>query len=503
MRDTVEMFVNGRRRTVVGAAVFQPLTEFLRSDLQLTGTKVVCAEGDCGSCTVFLGKPAGDRIDYRTVTSCIQYIYQLDGVHVVTVEGLKYGNDLNPVQQAMVKNGGAQCGFCTPGFVVSMYAMFEGNGHHEKPIDDHQLRRGLTGNLCRCTGYEPILRAGLAVDAAAVKKLDELYPPDAMLPAMRDAHGLAVKVTNAGRTFYKPTSVADAVAFKRDTPNCTIISGGTDLGVQMNKGLRQLTTVMSTAALGELEGVRVENGNMIVGARATITDLEFLAAEHVPEYSKVLAYFGSPPIKNAGTVGGNLANGSPIADSPPALFALDAEIELVGVTGRRRVSIASFYTGYKQTCAKLDELIAAVVIPLPRRGEVLKLYKVSKRKDLDISAFTAAVWMRLDGMHIESARVAYGGVGPTVMRMSGVEELLADAEATEDLFDEAADVAAAAVKPISDVRGSADYRSRLAANVMRKLWLDVFVTDEVNDGRGFINADASATDGQYNGNGHA
>lgn len=479
MRDFVLLYVNGQRFELRGTRLFQSLSDFLRYELQLTGTKVVCAEGDCGSCTVFVGRPRAGAMNYRTVCSCIQYLYQLDGSHIVTIEGLKYDGELNPVQSAMVRCQGAQCGFCTPGFVVSMCALFE----DDATMTEHRLRRGLVGNLCRCTGYEPILKAGLDVDASKMRRLDELYPPTAYLPVLSQAAGEAVLARDGERTFFKPATIAEAVAFKRDYADCVIIAGGTDLGVQMNKGIRELRTVMSTAALEPLRELVVSDGQIIAGAGVSLSDLESATASAMPEYAAMLHHFGSPPIRNAGTLGGNIANASPIGDTMPALFVLNADIELTGVAGSRHVNINDFYIGYKQTVATQDELITRVFIPLPRSGELFKLYKVSKRKDLDISTFAAAIWMTIDAQRrITDARIAFGGVAATIVRMPLTEMALTGQLISEQLFDDAATVAISEIKPISDVRGSADYRSRLAGNILRKFFAETF-DDQNGNGR--------------------
>ena len=349
MRDYVLIYVNGQRHEVRGHRAFQSLSDFLRYDLGLTGTKVVCAEGDCGSCTIFLGRPAGDKIDYRTACSCIQFLYQLDCTHIVTVEGLKYGGSLNPVQEAMITWQGSQCGFCTPGFIVSMYAMFEQTPHHHAA--PAEVQAACVGNLCRCTGYESILRAGSSVPADQVRPLAQLYPDTTMQVELRDRASDPVNVSSGERSFFKPATIEEACRFRRDNPGCTIISGGTDIGVQLNKCLRDPKVFLSLSGLSALRTVGVENGAIVAGALASIADLERISRDATPEYARLLYYFGSPPIKNAGTIGGNIANGSPIGDSMPALFVLNAEIELTGENGSRRVNINDFYTGYKKTVA--------------------------------------------------------------------------------------------------------------------------------------------------------
>lgn len=465
MRDYVLIYVNGHRYEVRGKAAFGSLSDFLRCELSLTGAKIVCAEGDCGSCSILLGKADGHRLNYRTVCSCIQFLSQLDCSHIVTVEGLKYSGKLNPVQEALVEFQGTQCGFCTPGFVVSLCGMFE----DRKIVGVEDVRASCIGNLCRCTGYESILRAGASVDGEKMQPLNVLYPPEQILAEFSRAEPEAVGVSHDGKTFFKPTTILAACEFRRDHPDCTILSGGTDTGVQVNKGLREPRTILVTSGLRELEAVHLVEGVIVAGARASFTDLETLCSQHLPEYAKLLYYFGSPPIRNAGTLGGNIANGSPIGDSMPALFVLNAEIELSSVAGSRRVNLNEFYTGYRKTVMKGDELITRVFIPLPKSDETLKLYKVSRRKDLDISAFTAAFWMKREGEMITDIRIAYGGVAPTIVRLPKVEVYLRGRRLDPETAAEAGAIARSEVKPITDVRGSADYRLQLCENILLKL----------------------------------
>jgi xanthine dehydrogenase small subunit len=472
MRDHLILYVNGTRHRIDGGRAFQSLSDFLRYDLGLVGTKVVCAEGDCGSCTVFLGRPdpTGSRIEYCTICSCIQFLSQLDCTHIVTVEGLKYDGHLNPVQEAMVQCQGAQCGFCTPGFVVSMCAMFEQRRERTTPQD---VAVACVGNLCRCTGYEPIMRAGAAVDPSSMRPLDELYPPQAMVRELNEHAGESVMVSAFGKTFCKPATVGEAVAYRAEHPSCTVLAGGTDVGVQMNKCLRDPRNILSLSALSELRTIEVQDGAVVAGALGSIADLESVTRDAIPEFARLLYWFGSPPIKNAGTIGGNVANGSPIGDSMPAMYVLNAEVELTGVNGVRRVNINNFYTGYKTNVATPGELITRVFIPIPAADEILKLYKVCRRKDLDISAFTAAIWMKRDGETISDVRIAYGGVGPNILRLKKTEDYFRGNALTPQTVREAGSIARTEITPISDVRGGADYRSQLGENVLRKLYSEL------------------------------
>ncbi|MEA2736637.1 MAG: xanthine dehydrogenase small subunit [Humisphaera sp.] len=472
MRDYVLIYVNGHRHELRGARAFQTLSNFLRYDLGLVGTKVVCAEGDCGSCAVLVGRvDDNERLTYRAITSCIQFVYQLDAAHVVTVEGLKHNGALNPVQEAMVRCQGAQCGFCTPGFIVSMCGLLE----EQEKLDENTLLAGLVGNLCRCTGYESILKAGMESNASNVKRLADLYPVQPLLAALREHAGTPVHVraTESDREFFKPVTDAQATEFKASHPNCVLIAGGTDLGVQVNKGTRDPAIILSLSGLSELRSITHHDDRLTIGALATLADVEHHVEPLSAELTKMFARHGSPLIRNAGTLAGNIANASPIGDSMPALFVLNAEIELTGRAGARRVNMNDFYTGYRKTVIAADELITRVIVPLPKAGEYFRLYKVSKRHDLDISTFTAAFWMRRENGVIAEIRIAYGGCGPVIYRLRKTEDALTGKPLNESEFDAATEIARGEIAPISDVRGDADYRLQLAENILRKFFFDV------------------------------
>lgn len=492
MRNRLLLYINGKRHEISGNQAFMTLSDYLRYDLAATGTKVVCAEGDCGACTVMLGRLKEGELAYKPVNACIQYLYQLDCTHVVTVEGLRSGEALNPVQEAMMACHGAQCGYCTPGFIVAMCGLFDERKQAAEagPVQAGDIRDALTGNLCRCTGYEPIIQAGLSVAEDRVTGLHRLYPPQEMISTFTDALKVPVRLEGVNfdgqpRLAFIPVSLPEAVAFKASHPGLTVIQGGTDVSVVCNKRGFEPAVIMSLSNLVEpgLEEISLQKSNppaLLIGAKATLSQLETLSATACPELHAILETFGGPQIKQAGTLAGNVANGSPIADSTPFLMVMNAEVELTGVNGSRRVNMNDFYTGYKQNVMAPDELITRFECPLPAEDEILKLYKVSRRKHLDISTFTAAFLMRLDGQNrIASIRIAYGGVAATVVRLPGTEAFLTGRPFELGTFEEAGTVAVSEISPLSDVRGSSAYRNLLAENILQKFFFDAQAREAV------------------------
>ncbi|HEV7767306.1 MAG TPA: FAD binding domain-containing protein [Thermoanaerobaculia bacterium] len=462
MRDHVLVHVNGIPHRIGGARAFQTLSRFLREDQRATGTKIVCEEGDCGACTVLIGRRENDGLVYRAVNSCIQFVFQLDCAHVVTVEGLTRGGELTPLQQAMVRCHGAQCGYCTPGFVMAMAAMCEENAT--------DARRALTGNLCRCTGYESIINA--ARETVDQPKIEQLYSSAPILEAIAQVEHDPVAFDN----FAKPVDLDSAIAFKRDHPDTVIVQGATDFGVWRTKRNFTPAAVLSLDGVDGLSDITVEGDTLIAGGRVSLARFESAIRELVPSMSEIMDRFGSPQIKNAGTLAGNIANASPIADTLPFLFVTHASLELTGSNGARMVPIRDFYLGYKKLDLRPDEIITRIHIPLPRDGETLRLYKISKRSHLDISTFTAAMLMRRTDGRVDSMRIAYGGVGPVVLRLGKTEEFLAGQPFKLDTFAAAGEIARDEIAPISDVRGSREFRLQLAENILSRFYYDACVT---------------------------
>ncbi|MBX9721891.1 MAG: FAD binding domain-containing protein [Candidatus Obscuribacterales bacterium] len=369
----------------------------------------------------------------------------------------------------MVKCHGAQCGFCTPGFVVAMCKYFDEN----KKADSQAIKDCVTGNLCRCTGYEPIIKAGLNVDTDSIIPLSQLYPPAEMMRIFQSERSETVSLKSDEQAVYIPATIEEAAKLKASDPEAVLISGGTDLCVVMNKRGYAPKSFISLSNISGLNEISVKDGVMKAGSKVTLSQLEEFFREKVPEFHNILWVFGSPQIRNAGTLAGNIANASPIADTPPFLFIMDAVLEIYSSKGTRQVRINDFYKGYKQFDMAKDEMISAISIPLPKKDEIIKLYKVSRRKHLDISTNTAAFRLQIKKDTIEEIAIAYGGVAAVIKRLPKTEAFLKGKQLSVETMKEAGEIATSEITPIDDVRGSKDFRNQLARNFMLKLFYDI------------------------------
>ena len=484
MRDHLLLYVNGQRCTIPASLAMLSLSDFLRRYLELIGTKIVCREGDCGACTVLVGRPRNGKFVYYAIDSCIGLLLQFDGTHVVTIEGLpgatesgrpdhSSGGPLHSIQQAMIDCHGSQCGFCTPGFVMAAAGLFESTG---RP-DDEQLRIGLAGNLCRCTGYQPILEAGRQIRNHSFRRVEQRWDStgifEALHPSAAEDYLLHFTRDDGEHLIAGPTRLSEALQFYKVHPDATLVAGGTDLCVRINQSGRYPAKILDLSRIDTLDDLRVEDDSIIAGARATWSAIDRLCKLRIPQFHNILARFGSPQIRNMGTIGGNIANGSPAADSLPLLFVTESELQLTSTSGIREVNINDFYLGYKQLDLRPGEWITRVTIPVPDKKELFGLFKVARRHDMDIASFMAAVRIRLDGKTISVASIALGAVGPTIIRPHKAEAYLRGKPLTEQVFREAGRLAAGEIAPISDVRGSAEYRTQLTRNILLKFYHSV------------------------------
>jgi len=462
----IRFFHSGRIVEVHDAAPTRTVLEWLREDAHCTGTKEGCAEGDCGACTVVVGEAVGDQLQLQPVNACIRFLPTLDGKALFTVEDLKAlgGGALHPVQRAMVDCHGSQCGFCTPGFVMTLWATYERDLAAGAP-SRQQLADDLSGNLCRCTGYRPILDAGERMFDAAPQPL----PRAPVLAALRTL--AADAPLNYQGAFHAPRTLAGFAALRAAQPQARVLAGATDMGLWVTKQFRDLPSLISIGEVAELKAIEERDGALHIGAAATLEDAWRALVLRWPTLRDLWLRFAGPPVRFAGTMGGNVANGSPIGDSAPVLIALDARIVLRLGERMRTLALADFYVDYMVNRLEPGEFVQAIEVPLPAAGQTLHAYKISKRFDCDISAVCAGLFLVLDGDHVAQVRWAFGGLAGIVRRAAHAEAAVLGQPWTEATVDAAVAALAQDFTPLSDMRASAEYRLRVAGNLLRRLWL--------------------------------
>jgi xanthine dehydrogenase small subunit len=474
MRRAVRFLRRGR---VVEATGFKPratLLDYLRLIERRTGTKEGCAEGDCGACTVVLGRLRGERLVYEPVNACIMLLGQVDGAELVTVEDLAEAGALHPVQSAMVEQHGSQCGFCTPGIVMSLFALH----HGAAPPSRAAIDEALAGNLCRCTGYRPIVEAARSACAAPAADRFALAGEETArrLAELRDDAGVAVG--DDARFFAAPASEDALAALYAAHPEATLVAGATDVGLWITKALRDLDRIIWLGRVAGLDAVSVEADRVTLGATATHAQARPALAAIDPDLGEMLRRFGSVQVRAAGTVGGSIANGSPIGDLAPALIALDATLELRRGETVRTMPLEEFFLAYGRQDRGPGEFVRRLTVPRLRASERFRCLKVSKRFDEDISAVLGAFRFTLADGRVAAARIAYGGMAGTPKRAAAAEaalvgSLLDDPEGWEPA------VAALAedYQPLADHRASAGYRGLVAKNLLRKALAEVAGAD--------------------------
>jgi xanthine dehydrogenase small subunit len=471
MSTPIRFFYRGAVQEVNNVSATQTVLQHLREDLHCTGTKEGCAEGDCGACTVVIGSLENGQLEMKAVNSCIQFTPTLDGKALFTVEDLQQaGGKLHPVQEALVECHGSQCGFCTPGFAMSLWGMYlkKESCPSRREIDDT-----LSGNLCRCTGYRPI------IDAA--RRMTELprvdFDREALANTLRGLQREAGTVYSAhGQTFHAPRTVDELVAARAAHPQAVLLAGSTDVGLWVTKQMRDLTDIIYLGHVEALKSVREQDGLLEIGAGVSLNDAYAAICARYPALSELWQRFASLPIRNAGTLGGNVANGSPIGDSMPWLIALGAAIVLRGPHGERTLALEDFYLGYQQKDLQPGEFVQALRIPLPRANVVFRSYKLAKRFDQDISAVCAAFALELgnelDGGIVKQARIAFGGMAATPKRAALAEAALQGRAWDEAALKEAMAALAQDYAPLTDMRASNNYRMLGAQNLLRRFWLE-------------------------------
>ncbi|NMM76090.1 xanthine dehydrogenase small subunit [Acidovorax sp. SRB_24] len=499
--QAIRFYHRGAVVEVRGAHPTRTVLEWLREDAHCTGTKEGCNEGDCGACTVMIGELPGRSeapgttvrgLALRTVNACLQFLPTLHGKALFTVEDLKAADTatqpgaLHPVQQALVDCHGSQCGFCTPGFVMSLWSTYEHHSACDTQPTRQQLADDLSGNLCRCTGYRPILDAGQRMFDLPAIALDTAPVVAALQGIARGASegSFSYAGPNAARRtdhFHAPRTLDALAALRLQHPQAQLLAGSTDVGLWVNKMFRDLGDILF---VGDVDAMKVVEERdhlggreLYIGAGASLTRAWEALVQRVPALTDMWLRFASPPIRNAGTMGGNVANGSPIGDSPPILMALDAQIELRRGERVRRMPLQDFYTDYMKNRLETGEFVQGLAIPLTALARQVRGYKISKRFDCDISALCGGFAIELDGDRVAAVRLAFGGMAATVRRAAHAEAALRGQPWSQEAVQAAQAALASDFAPLSDMRASAGYRLQVAQNLLRRFWLETRTAD--------------------------
>jgi xanthine dehydrogenase small subunit len=487
MRQQVRFLLGQELRELDRVDPTMTVLDWLRLVERRTGTKEGCNEGDCGACTVVIGRLRDGRIRYRAVNACIRFVGQLDGCQLLTVEDLSGPDGTpHPVQRALVDCHGAQCGFCTPGFVMSLFALYENTARPERSdtaLSPGQVDDALAGNLCRCTGYAPIVAAAHRMLQLSRGEPDRLAAarPDTVARLEQLADDATITVGERARWFHAPAS-ADALAdLLLDHSDARIVAGATDVGLWVTKDLRVLDRVVDIGRVRDLQRIDDLGDALAIGAGVTYADAMPVLAELYPDLGEVFRRLGGEQVRNVGTIGGNIANGSPIGDSPPMLIALGARLVLRRGRERRELPLEDFFIDYGRQDRRPSEFVETIVLPKPAPNLRFRAYKISKRFDQDISAVLGAFSLTLESDRITAARLAYGGMAATPRRASKAEAALIGRPWTETTLEAAIAAITEDFTPISDWRASAGYRARVAANLLRRVFIET--TDPTADTR--------------------
>jgi xanthine dehydrogenase small subunit len=463
----VLFLLGGERRELSSIDPNTTVLNYLRRVERRVGTKEGCGEGDCGACTVVLGEVEDGKLRYRAVNSCIQLVGTLDGKQLLTVEDLAAPDGtLHPCQQALVDCHGSQCGFCTPGFVMSLFALYHEGGRPDRNrIDD-----ALAGNLCRCTGYGPIAAAAKAMNGGGDRFARQAGEIVQALKALDD--GKMPYLEADGRQYFAPPSSDALAGLLLEHPGASILAGGTDVGLWITKQLRRLDPIIHVGQVADLRRISVDERWIEIGAAITYSDALATIEAHHPDIAEMMRRLGSEQIRNAGTIGGNIANGSPIGDSPPPFIALGSRLVLRRGDRLRELALEDFFLEYGKQDRQPGEFVAAVKVPVADSKRILRCYKVSKRFDQDITASLGAFALTLADGKVAEIRICFGGMAPVPKRARAAEAVLRGGEWTRARVETACRALAEDYAPITDMRASARYRLQVAKNLLLKFFIE-------------------------------
>jgi len=466
--DIIQFIYNNKIYKIKNPDPNQTILDFIRSDLKKTGTKEGCAEGGCGACTIVLGELKNKKLIYKSINSCISFLPIINGKHLILIENLSSGSDkLHPVQEAMVKFHGSQCGFCTPGFVMSMFAMYK----NFSKFNDEIIDETLSGNLCRCTGYRPIIDAAKSLNSRNTKD-DFKKNEKKIINMLNKIQCRDIEISYKNKKYFAPKSLTNLKKILKNNSNIKILSGGTDLSLEVTKKRSEIEKIVSLNSINELKFIKETKKFIEVGSGVSLYEFQNVIKSYYPDFYNILKRYGSVQIRNVGTLAGNIATASPIGDSLPLLLSLDSKIKIQTLKLIKTIPLGEFFLSYRKTKLKKGEFLYSVEIPINKKN-YFKAYKISRRFDDDISSVCASFNFLIKKDIILKANIAYGGMSEIPKRATIIEKALTNSVFSEDTFSKAKNLIDADFSPIDDMRASKNYRADVAKNLMMKFFYEV------------------------------
>ena len=465
---SVKFLLNDKILEIKNPDPNQTVLNYIRAELKKTGTKEGCSEGGCGACTVVFGELVGNKIKYSSINSCISFVPSLNGKQLLIVEDLvSKDGKLHPVQDAMVKFHGSQCGFCTPGFVMSLFSMFKNN----KSYNSELITDSISGNLCRCTGYRPIIDAAKSLNKT--NKNDEFSKnKNKIIKLLKKIRPKNIYIKKDNKVYFSPKNINDLKNIIKNNSNFNFLAGGTDLSLTVTKERKEIPFIIDLKEVKELDFIKLSKNYLEIGAATPLIKFEDEIKKYYPDFYSVLKRYGSVQIRNVGTIGGNIATASPIGDSLPILLSLKAEVLIESFNRRKVLPINNFFIDYRKTKLKKTEFIRSIKIPLFKKN-IFKAYKISKRFDDDISSVCGSFNFKIDNNKIKEVYIAYGGMAAIPKRAKACEKNLKNKPLNINTFDQAKNYLEQDLTPIGDMRASKEYRLEIAKNLLMKCFIEI------------------------------
>jgi xanthine dehydrogenase small subunit len=465
--DTIQFLLNDKIYKVKNPDPNKTILNYVRNDLKKTGTKEGCAEGGCGACTVVLGELNNNKIIYKSINACISFLPILNGKQLILIEDLVFKNKPHMVQEALIKFHGSQCGFCTPGFTMSLFSLQK----NYKLINNENIEEALSGNLCRCTGYRPIIDAAKSLNN---KKDQDHFKKNQnrTIHLLKKIKDIDIEINHKGKKYFAPKTILNLRRVLKKYPNSKILSGGTDLSLEVTKFRKEIKTIISLNSVSKLNFIKKSKNLIEIGATTSLFEFQNLIKKHFVDFYNVLKRYGSVQIRNVGTIAGNIATASPIGDTLPLLLSLDAKVVIQGTNKKKTLPLNQFFISYRKTKLKKGEFIYSIKIPLNKKN-IFKAYKISKRFDDDISSVCGSFSFFIKKNIITKASIAYGGMSEIPKRALTIEKDLINSEFSENTFSRAANLIDKDFSPLDDMRASRNYRLTVAKNLLLKAFYEI------------------------------